>query len=298
MVHLLLLSLLIGGVPEPPAGFPRPEEFAREVRRAITAGFESQQDFTYRERRRDIDISPFGGVTIGPLRTFEVYPSAEPRGAYKRLIEIDGQPLTEAELAQRDAEHERDLRQAAARARRESPRQRAAREKAEADERRKAQAILDDAVAVFEPVFVGRESIEGHPVFVVDLRPRQDAQPATREGRWMQHFVGRVWVAETDYQIVRLDMQAARDVTIGWGVIGRIDEGSRMQFSRRRFEDVWVPAELTYEASGRTLMVRAFRFAVTTTYSDYQRRNNRDPRAAPPNPGARQTESTGGADRP
>ncbi len=273
MIHLLLFSLLLAHVPDPPAGFPPAEQFAREVRRAMTFGFESQQSFTYLERRRDIDLSVFGGVTIGPLRTFEVHPSGEPGRTYKRLIEIEGRPLTEAELAKRDAEHDRNLRDAAARARRESPRQRAAREKEEAEERRDAQAILDDAVAVFEPTFVGREVIDGQPVFVADLRPRPDAQTTTREGRWMQHFVGRIWVAEADYQIVRLDMRAARDVSIGWGVIGRIDEGSRMQFSRRRFEDVWLPAELSYEASGRTLMVRPFRFAVTATYSEYERRN-------------------------
>jgi len=61
-------------------------------------------------------------------------------------------------------------------------------------------------------------------------------------------------------------------VTLGWGIVGRIHEGSRLRFMRRLFEQTWLPVEVTYEASGRTLLFRPFRFSVTTTYSDYKRR--------------------------
>ena len=88
----------------------------------------------------------------------------------------------------------------------------------------------------------------------------------------MKQFAGRIWVDESNYQVVRLDMRAEDDVSIGWGIIGRVHKGSRLLFLRRRFANAWVPAEVTYEASGRTLMFRPFRFAVTTTYSDYRRR--------------------------
>ena len=68
-------------------------------------------------------------------------------------------------------------------------------------------------------------------------------------------------------------MRAASDVTIGWGVVGRIHRGTRVLYARRWFENAWLPAETTYEASGRTLIFRPFQFKVTTTYSDYQRRD-------------------------
>jgi hypothetical protein len=42
---------------------------------------------------------------------------------------------------------------------------------------------------------------------------------------------------------------------------------------RQRFENAWLPAETTYEASGRTLIFRPFQFKVSTTYSDYKRRD-------------------------
>ena len=266
---LFLVGLFAAQAPAHAVTYPPVEEFVQHVRAALSDPFDTA-GVTYVEQRRDIDISMLGKVTVGPLRTFEVVASPAPGRTYKRLVAINGEPLDEQELARRDAEHERHLREAARRTERESPRERADRLRAEAEERRDTDAILDDAVTVFAPVFAGREVIDGRHVLVVDLHPREDVEPATRQGRWMKHFRGRIWVDNADYEIVRLDMHAFRDITVGWGVIGRINEGSRIVFSRRRRADRWVPAELSYEASGRTLLVRPFRFAITTTYSDYK----------------------------
>ena len=271
MPHLALLCLALWQSGHAGADFPPPAAFAAEVRRGLALGSRIQQDFAYIERRREVDISPLGKVTLGPVHTFEVFPVGPPGETRKRLIEVDGQPLDPAELARRDAEYERDVRRTAERRRRERPAQRAARLKEEEAERREREAILDDAVAVFAPTFVGRDQIDGHPVWVVDLTPRQDAAVQTRQGEWMRHFEGRAWVAQGDHQIVKLEMRAVRDVTIGWGVIGRIDEGSRVSYRRQRVADVWLPRELTYEGSGRTLLVRPFEVVATTTYSNYRR---------------------------
>jgi hypothetical protein len=89
----------------------------------------------------------------------------------------------------------------------------------------------------------------------------------------MKQFEGQLWVAEADFQVVKVDMRAVGDVTIGWGVVGRIHKGSRVLYARRRFENAWLPAETTYEASGRTLIFRPFQLNVSTTYSDYKRRD-------------------------
>jgi hypothetical protein len=269
---VLLLAALAWPSPHASSDFPRADEFARRVRQALRLDYEIQKDFSYLERRRDVKISKLGKVSIGPLRTFEVFPSEQPGGTYKRLIAVDGAPLTADELARRDAEHQRDLARAAERERADTPRQRAERLQKAEDERRHRDDMLEDAMAVFAPAFVGRETIDGERVLVADVKPRAAARVRTREGRWMKHFEGRIWVDDSDYQIVRLEMRAFDDVTIGWGIVGRLHEGSRLLFARRRFDGAWVPAEVTYEASGRTLLFRPFEFRVTTTYSDYRRR--------------------------
>ena len=67
--------------------------------------YELQTSYTYLEKRRDVKLSKFGKVTVGPMRTFEVYPSKQPGRTYKRLVAIDGKPLDPAELARRDEAH-------------------------------------------------------------------------------------------------------------------------------------------------------------------------------------------------
>ena len=69
----------------------------------------------------------------------------------------------------------------------------------------------------------------------------------------------------------KLDMRALDDVSIGWGILGRVHEGSRFVFSRRRFEGAWLPSQVIFDATGRTLLFRKFDVDVVTTYSGYKR---------------------------
>jgi hypothetical protein len=264
----LLLGLALAQL-APAPGTEIPREFVQRVRDAIVADFAIQEQFTYLERRRDVKMSRLGKITIGPLRTFEVRPSQQPGRTYKRLIAVDGKPLTPGELAERDAEHARDLKKAAERT--SDPTERAERLAEEARDQHRRDAILADAMAVFRPTYVGRETISGRNVIVADVAPREDAQVTTREGRWAKRFAGRIWVDAANYQIVRIHMRAIEDVTIGWGIIGRLHAGSRILIERQLIDEVWLPASVTYEASGRTMLFRTFKFNVTTTYSDYRR---------------------------
>ena len=256
-----------------PAGdLPDSATFLRQVRDRIRVDYDDlQQDFMYLEERRDVKVSKLGKLEVGPRRTFEVYPSARPGQTYKRLIAVEGKPLDAAELAKRDREHQEDLRKTAEREKRETAAQRAARLEEAAEEERERRAIIEDGLAVFAATLVRREMLDGHPVIVIALNPRADARVTTREGRWMKQFEGTAWVSEHDHEIVKLEMHANDDVTIGWGLLGRIHEGSRFILQRRKVENVWLPAQITFDASGRTLLLRKFQLNVVTTYSGYKR---------------------------
>lgn len=253
------------------APLPDSSTFFRGVVAAIRADRELQSQFSYIETRRDIDISRFGKVTVGPLRRFEVFPSAEPGGTYKRLIAEDGTPLTPEELAERDAEHRADLEKESQRKARESPAQRARREAEEQKARDERAALLEDGLAVYQASLVSRETMDGEPVIKVSLTPRPDAPTTTREGNWMKQFSGYAWFSERNHQATRVEMTAHADVSIGWGIVGRIHKGSRIAIRRQRVGAVWLPERFEFDASGRTLLFRKFDFSMLTVYSDYQR---------------------------
>ena len=236
------------------------------VRDTLKREYARPERFTYVEQSRDVDISRFGGVSIGPLQTFEVYPA--PFGdRWKRLIAVDGKPLDPAELARNDAKHRRDLEKQQA----ETPRQRAARQRRDAEETRDRDAIIADAYAVFEPSYAGRETINGQPTIVLMLKPRPDARVTTREGGWLKLAAGKMWVSESDHAIARLRIATTEDLSIGWGVVARLEPGSGFDYRRTRVGDAWLPSELTVEGSGRTLLFRRFAVKTVTTYSRHQR---------------------------
>jgi hypothetical protein len=270
---LLEPAPLRGALQEAP--LPDRDAFLARLRAGIRADDELRKDFTYTERRRDVKVSPLGKMSVGPLRTFEVFPSPHPGQTYKRLIAIDGRPLTEAELQARDAEHQRDLENEERRQRRETPAQQARRLERLESERRNSRAILADALAVFEASLLARETIDGETTIAVSLTPRANARVTTREGGWMKQFAGRAWFVEADAQLARLDMQATDDVSIGWGIVGRLHKGSRIVVERKRVDRLWLPSRLTFVGTGRTLLFRTFELNLVTEYFDYKRRSAR-----------------------
>jgi hypothetical protein len=242
------------------------EALARGVHATLLKEYRQEQRYTYIERRRDVDISKLGKVSVGPLRTFEVYPRTFGPD-YKRLIEVEGKPLDPAELARRDDEHRRNQAKEAERARRE-PDRRAARLKKEREE---MEATLDDAHRVFEFRLAGRDRIEGDPMLVIDLKPRAGARVTTREGEWMKKMEGRMWISESGHHIARLRLRAVDDLSIGWGMVARVEPGSGFEYARKRIGSDWVPLQLTVEGSGRTLLFRRFSVKTVTTYTNHQR---------------------------
>jgi hypothetical protein len=272
LLVLFALSAARGAAVE--QALPDTATLMSRMRASVRFDYELLEEYTYLEKRRDVKISKLGKVTVGPLRTFEVHPSSQPGRTWKRLVAIDGKPLDPAELARRDAEHERDMRKLAEKIAAETPGERAERLEEEAEARREREAIMNDAFAVFHATVVGRTTLEGVPAIEVVLTPKPDARVKTREGKWLKEFHGRIWISEPDYEIAALELEAIDDVSIGWGFVGRVHEGSRFEFRRRKVENMWLPAEVRFQATGRTLLFRSFDIEAVTSYSDYRRKGS------------------------
>jgi hypothetical protein len=280
IVLSVILSASIGAAaeeqtqPAPPSNtaLPANHEFVRRMRSAIRFDDDLQQAYTYLERRRDVKVTGLGKLTVGPQRTFEVYPSNQPGRTYKRLVAVDGTPLPPADLARRDEEHRHNVLAEVARDKAETPAARNARLGKEAQERRERDAIVNDAFAIFEATVIGRDTVDGQPAVIVWIAPRRNVSPRTREGGYMTKFAGKLWVAEADGAIVRLDLTAFDNISVGYGVVGRVHQGARLEYARRFVNnEAWLPSSSHISAKGRTLMFRPFTFDVRTEYMDYKK---------------------------
>lgn len=232
-----------------------------------------EEEYTYIERRRDVRISKLGKVSLGPLRTFEVYPSVTPGRTYKRLIEVEDVPLGAEELARRDAEHLSNMMWGKQRRERESASQRAQRERANAERDRRQRREFEEAFAVFDIAPAGYEPFEGYarPLLKLVLTPRAQAPASSDLVNYLKKFRGAAWIDVDELQLARVELEAAEAISVGWGVVGRVSAGSRAWYLRRPVADLWSPAWARVEGRGRTLLFRSFDLDAEWSWADYRK---------------------------
>jgi hypothetical protein len=88
----------------------------------------------------------------------------------------------------------------------------------------------------------------------------------------MKSFAARAWVSEADYELVRLEVEATENVSMGMGFIARVHKGATASFIRRKVNDeVWLPARAEYRVSARILLLKAFREGSVSEFSSYRK---------------------------
>lgn len=271
---LLVVCILIGtsaAIPGQTTGerpLPDSGPFVAEVKARLQTDRALQSQYTFLERREEIEVSKFGKVKKGAVKEYEVYPSLIPGNTYKRLIKVDGRPLDPAGLAANDAKHRKDVLAQM----NESPDARRKRERENAKLRAEERQVMDEIFQIYEIRVVGREMLNGAPSIVAALEPRPKSQPKTDDGKVMKKFRVRAWVNESDYQVAKIDAEAIEDLTLGWGLIGRLHKGSRATIERTKVNDeVWLPARLRLVGTGRAVMFRKFAIDSVTQWSDYKK---------------------------
>jgi hypothetical protein len=247
---------------------PDAAAFAAEVKARLRTDRALQAQYTFLERREEIEVSKLGKVKEGSVKEYEVYPSVVPGNTYKRLIRIDGRPIDPAQLAKNDEKHRRDVLAQV----NESEDTRRKRERENAKQRAEERQVIDEIFSLYDIRVVGRETLNGYPTIVATLEPRPKYAPKTDDARVMKKFLVRAWVHETDHQVVKIDAEAIDDLTFGWGIIGRLHKGARAVFERRKINDeVWLPARVRLTGTGRAALFRKFAIDSVTEWFDYRK---------------------------
>ncbi len=275
LVAVPLALVMLGATPyAQDAPLPDTAELIREVKAGLRTDEELLRQYTFKERRRNVNVSRLGKVQFGQWREFEVYPSEVPGETYKRLISVDGTPLPAAELARRDAAHRKTVLDRLEQIRVERPKDRQKRLARTARERQEEQDVIDDVFAVYEIRLIGREMLDGRPTLVTSLTPRKQARTKSDAGKFLKKVRGKAWVNEADRQVVRTELEAVDDITFGFGLLARMQKGSTMMFRRTLVNgEIWLPAEAQYSVVGKTLVFRKFSLESTTRFSEYRKFN-------------------------
>ena len=214
----------IAVVPDAPAFLAAAQE---NLVRAQQAAYQ----FSYQERRTRFRTNPLG--TLGPDGTelYHVYPSANRRLTYRRLLERDGIPVSD--LAKQDREQQARTAEVLRRRDKQSDDDRRQKAEDEALARRRAQAMIDDVVAALQLTVGGRTTYDGAPAITVAFVGNRTFRPATREGKIAQKLEGTVWIHSELNEVMHAEAKAIDEISFGFGIVARISKGATGWLTRR-----------------------------------------------------------------
>jgi hypothetical protein len=169
--------------PSGQAPLPEPSAFFAEVRERLASNSELRAGYAYRERRTELRLNPFGRMGTGPVQVYDVFPGPDRETTYRRLVERDGQTVSQSEIAQQDRKHLATLEAHRRDRARETDAERARRLGQQKEELRKAGEERDHLLDLMRFSITRRDTWEGHPAIVVRFERRPGAEPRSREGR-------------------------------------------------------------------------------------------------------------------
>lgn len=270
MRHGLVVLLLIAGPVAQDPALPDYETFAAQVKMRLATDEERQSGFMFTERRVEQKIDASGRLKDEEVKVFEVYPGLPGEHRYRRLIEENGRPVSADELAKQDRERQKHV-ETYARQLASGPQSQKATQALE-KERQKYAAAVDDIFRIYDIRMVRRESVDGYDTVLATLTPKDGARPQTDDGKIMRHFKARAWISESDYELVRVEIEAIDDLTFGLGLLARVHKGTIATYQRRKVNnEAWLPMQVTWTASARVLLVRRLRLRGIAEFSNYRK---------------------------
>ncbi len=178
-------------------------------------------------------------------------------------IERDGKPLSAAERAR----SEQAAKETAAEWKTKTP---AEREKTLNKASRDTEYLKEFPHALIFTALPD-ETIAGRRSMVWALKPKPGYKAKSMGGRVYAGVTGKIWLDYEERQLVRLEAEVFRDVTVG-GFLAKIEKGTRFALEQTRVEQgCWLPSHQMIRYGARILMVKGIHRAIDTRYRDWRR---------------------------
>ena len=205
-----------------------------EVRLAVSAELQANQTdksiWVYREN----NITPEKNAVYISIET--------PQGTLRRLIELNGHPLSPQAAAIETRRIQNYVNDPSAQAK---ARRAAAHDGAQAEELLK---MLPNA-------FIWTRGADNGDLETLNFRPNPDFDPPDMQSRVLGIMVGQMIISKDSHRIRTLRGKLSDDVLIGWGILGKLDRGGTFDVERRMVGDgYWQITETHVHIGGHALI--------------------------------------------
>ena len=267
MLQLLLPLLTLWSQQDKP--LPDPAGFMAEFRKTLHSDDKLLRDYTYIEKETEITLDSKGQTRKAETNVYQVTHAAEDWQTSRRLISKNGVPLTEKELEKEDREEQQRI---AKETRKRANQSEAKRQREKAKTDREESEVIDDIFLLYDYQLVRREARGNAATILVVFKPRAAYKPKTSGGKMFQHIAGRLWIAESDHELVRLEAEVIDPIKFGAGILAKLQKGSTLSFERKKINnEIWLPVKAEASLSGRLFLIKGINVREITEYSEHKK---------------------------
>jgi hypothetical protein len=233
---VVLGGLLLAGLLPPHADAANGPKDAKEIVRAATQA-ELAADKNDHTRWRYRDAKKDGTDTVSIVVETDY-------GSVKRVIMKNGQPLTEAEARAEDERVQRFV---------HDPEKLAKQRRDGAQDGKNAEELLH----MLPEAFTWKVVSEDAQRFTLHFDPNPNFSPPNMQGRVLGTMAGTLVVNKAQNRIETISGKLTQDVTIGWGLFGRLHEGGTFRVERREVAPgLWQIVETHVHIEGKALFFK------------------------------------------
>jgi hypothetical protein len=199
---------------------------------------------------------------IKPARTTVKQYVETPEGLLGRVLTMNGKPLTGNDLAKEDARINRLL----------DPRQMQQKRKQQKEDENRSRRIVAALPDAFIYKITGTEEKDGHTLVKLHFTPNPGFSAPNHETLVLQGMEGDMVIDRTDTRLVKIDGTMTRDVSIGWGILGRLDKGGHFVVEQHPVDKGdWEVTYMRLDFTGKALIFKTIRIDETDTSYDFKK---------------------------
>jgi hypothetical protein len=103
--------------------------------------------------------------------------------------------------------------------------------------------------------WVGQETVNGHLCDVIQLDPNPEFHPRSTLQEAIAHVTAKIWVDNTQNQLIRAEAHVTRDISFGGGILGKLYRGGVFAFDQSEVAPgVWLPTRYQYDYTARKFL--------------------------------------------
>jgi hypothetical protein len=183
------------------------------------------------------EVSPDGARTTDQIGTFQ--------GVAELLVAVNGEPPN---AEQRGANN--DLLSKLL----HDPRFRQSRLKDQRQDTSRRDGVIKNLPQAFTYTFLGKTK---GGLIHFKFRPDPKFQPSSRQALILEGMAGELWVDPSAQRMVKIDGMLIKDVTIGWGILARLNKGGRFLMEQSEGPDgAWHQKLLSVDFDGTELIFK------------------------------------------